>query len=222
MVYWWLLIPFLLAVLDWVAIYRNWKMIHSFAKQSVMIALIAWSWFVTGWQGTLLWFGLALVFSLFGDFFLLFKEYFIPGLVAFLLAHLAYLVGFNLNTSLLSAGTIGILLGTAAAVALAYPPIRASLNKKPELRQLKIPVLVYSIVLSLMMLSAIATLFRAEWSVWTSVLMAAGGILFFISDNYLARDRFVYPIANGQLKVMITYHLGQIALITGAVIHFMK
>jgi uncharacterized membrane protein YhhN len=221
MSYWWLGIPLAIAVLDWAAISRNWVVVHAFAKQGVMIALIAWSWFSTDWKGLLIWFGLALVFSLAGDIFLLSPRLFLPGLVAFLLAHIAYLLGLNLNTSLLSVITFGVVLGAAGLAALIYPPIRAGLRRKPDTQILAIPVLVYGFILSLMMLSAVATLFRIEWTnVWTAILMAAGGILFFISDNILARDRFVHPIRNGQLQVMVTYHLAQMALITGALLHF--
>ena len=221
MSYWWLAIPLAIAVLDWVAISRNWVVVHAFAKQGVMIALIAWSWFSTDWKGLLVWFGLALVFSLAGDIFLLSPRLFLPGLVAFLLAHLAYLLGLNLNTSLLSVITFGVVLGAVGLTALIYPPIRAGLRRKPGSQNLVIPVLVYGFILSLMMLSAVAILFRTEWTnVWTAILMAAGGILFFISDNILARDRFVHPIRNGQLQVMVTYHLAQMALITGALLHF--
>jgi len=220
MMYLWLVIPLLIALLDWVALTRNWGVVHAVAKQGVMVALIGWLWLVTGWKGIFLWFGLALVFSWAGDVFLLSKDYFLPGLVAFLFAHLAYLLGLNLTTSLLSPISLGIVLGAVLLVSLVYPPIRAGLRKKPANAKLNIPVLVYGFILSLMMMSAVATLFRIEWSVWNGILMAMGGVLFFISDNILARDRFVHPIRNGQLTVMVTYHLAQIAIVAGAVLHF--
>ncbi len=220
MPYWWLAVPLAIAVLDWVAISRNWTIVHAFAKQGVMLALVAWSWLVTGWEGLLLYFGLALIFSWAGDVFLLSKNLFLPGLVAFLIAHIAYLLGFNLADPILSPVTVGIVIGAALTDAFIYPRIREGLRHKPSTVGLQIPVLIYGFILSLMMFSAIATLFRSDWAVWTSILMTAGGILFFVSDNYLARDRFVHPIRNGQLIVMVTYHLGQIALIAGAVLHF--
>ena len=220
--YAWLALPLLMAVLDWIAVSRNWLVVHAIAKQLVMIGLIAWLWFFTNWSGVLLWFGLALVFSWAGDVFLLSKDYFLPGLIAFLLAHIAYLLGLNLNNPLLSAVSVGIVIGTALVVILIYPPIRIGLLRRSSTRKLEIPVLVYGVVLSLMMLSTVATLFRLEWAVWTAILMAAGGILFFISDNILARDRFVHTIRNGQVLNLVTYHLGQIAIIAAAVIHFGK
>jgi len=221
MSYAWLIIPLAIAVLDWVALSRNWVVVHSFAKQGVIIALLAGSWFMTRWTGLLLFFGVALVFSLIGDILLLSPKLFLPGLVAFLLAQLAYILGLNLHTTLLSLITFGVLLGAAGVVALLFPRYRLALNRKPETRPLVIPALLYSIILSLMMFSAVATLFRSEWSnVWTILLVTAGGILFFISDSTLAQDRFVHPVRNGPLVVMVTYHLAQMALITGAMLNF--
>jgi uncharacterized membrane protein YhhN len=221
MAYWWLVIPLAIAVLDWVAISRNWVVVQAFAKQGVIIALIAGSWFMTQWTGLLLWFGLALVFSLLGDFLLLSPKLFLPGLVAFFLAHIAYILGLNLHTSLLSFIPYLILLGAAGLNFLIFPPIRAALIRKPDTRKLVYPVMLYGLILAVMMLSAVATLFRSEWTnVWTILLVAAGGILFFVSDNILARNRFIHPVRNGQLQVMVTYHLAQMALITGAMLNF--
>ena len=82
------------------------------------------------------------------------------------------------------AGRDGLLGGAAGLDALIYPRFRTALRRKPETRKLAIPVMVYGFILSLMMLSAVATLFRSEWTnVWIILLIAAGGILFFISDN---------------------------------------
>jgi hypothetical protein len=45
-------------------------------------------------------------------------------------------------------------------------------------------------------------------------------MLFFYSDAILAWIKFVAPIKNGRMMNMITYHLGQIALIAGVLIQF--
>ena len=220
MVYWWLAVPLAIAILDWIAIARNWTVVHAFAKQGVIIALIAWSWFAATWQGLFVWFVVALVFSLVGDILLLSPRLFLPGMGAFFLALIAYLLGLNLNTTLLSPIPFGIVLGAIALTAFFFPRIRTALRRKPGNRKLVIPVLVYSVILSLMVMSSVATLFRDEWAVWNAILMAAGGILFFISDNVNAQNRFVHPVRSGQLRIMVTYHLAQFALIAGAVLHF--
>jgi len=48
------------------------------------------------------------------------------------------------------------------------------------------------------------------------------GAVFFLSDSMLAWNRFVTPISYGRLKVIITYHLGQILIALGRPMQFMK
>ena len=91
-----LLIALLFAILDWIAVVKELKTLEYIAKPAVMLALLAWLWSVSGFRGGLFWFGLGLFFSLLGDIFLMLpRERFIPGLVSFLLAHLAYVIGFT-------------------------------------------------------------------------------------------------------------------------------
>ena len=60
-----------------------------------MICLFLWLFANTGLQGHAFWFGSGILFSLAGDVLLSFERMFLPGLVAFLLAHLSYIVGFQ-------------------------------------------------------------------------------------------------------------------------------
>jgi uncharacterized membrane protein YhhN len=61
-----------------------------------MVVLLAWLASIGGLQGYLIPFAFGLVFSLAGDVFLMLpKERFVGGLVSFLLAHIAYIIGFN-------------------------------------------------------------------------------------------------------------------------------
>ncbi len=55
-----------------------------------------------------------------------------------------------------------------------------------------------------------------------SAWAAAGGLLFLTSDSILAYNRFVKPQPQGQLKTHITYHLGQVGLIAGALTWFLS
>ena len=61
-----------------------------------------------------------------------------------------------------------------------------------------------------------------EWKILPSLLVVIGAFLFYISDVILAMNKFVAPIKNGRLMNMIAYHLGQIALIAGVVIQYVK
>jgi alkenylglycerophosphocholine/alkenylglycerophosphoethanolamine hydrolase len=169
----------------------------------------------------LLWFGLALAFSLAGDILLLLPaRFFIPGLAAFLLGHIAYLAGLTVNLPPVDLANPILLVTGAGLIGLFYPRIRAGLRSKPGGKKLNLPVLAYSLVLTAMMLTAVLTLFRLDWQRNAAVLAALGGVLFLISDLLLAFDRFVNPVRHGRLLVMVTYHLAQMALVGGALLQF--
>jgi alkenylglycerophosphocholine/alkenylglycerophosphoethanolamine hydrolase len=223
----WLVGVFLVvAVVDWFCTVRGkqqtrWTTYRWVTKPAALALLIAWFSLVGGWRGPLLWYGLALVFSLVGDVLLMERlNLFVFGLAAFLLAHLAYLVGFNLSLPPLSLPIMVLAAVGAIAVGLLYPLVRRGLMRQPGGSNLRLPVLVYSLVLTLMMVSAVSTLFRPDWNKNAAILAAAGGLLFFTSDSLLAVGRFVRPIRQGDLLVMVTYHLGQLGLVLGAVFNF--
>jgi uncharacterized membrane protein YhhN len=60
---------------------------------------------------------------------------------------------------------------------------------------------------------------RSGWQVQAALAVSLGAVLFFISDSILAWDRFVNPLSNARLKNMVTYHLGQIGIILGAILY---
>ncbi len=95
--------------------------------------------------------------------------------------------------------------------------IVAGLSVKGQ-RKLIGPVIAYGVVITLMLLSAMLTLFRPEWKTTPAALVSLGAMLFFFSDAILAWNKFVSPIKNGRVLNMVTYHLGQIGLIVGVVL----
>lgn len=207
----WLFPIVLVAALDWWAVATGRRRLELFAKPLTLALLTLWLAAGVGWQGVALWFVLALVLSLAGDIFLLFDErLFLAGLVAFALAHLAYLAGFNqplphpnLFTFLLA---FSLAIFAARVYGLLRPTLPAGLRK---------PVLGYTLVITLMTLSAVNTLFRPDWQPLAAVLTALGAVLFLASDIILAFNRFARPIPRGRLWNMMAYHLGQIALAAG-------
>jgi len=60
---------------------------------------------------------------------------------------------------------------------------------------------------------------RPDWSSIAALFASLGAILFYASDSMLAWDRFVNPLSHARLKVMTTYHLGQIGILLGAMLH---
>ncbi|MBI3941443.1 MAG: lysoplasmalogenase [Chloroflexi bacterium] len=208
-----------MAVLDWLAVARQVKRLEYLAKPATMVLLLGWLWLVGGGHGPLLWFALALICSLAGDIFLMLREErFISGLIAFLLAHLAYLVGLNSSPPPVLA-TVLLAVPVGLVAFWLYRRISAALQRE-NLARLRLPVLIYSCAISLMLLSALVTLFRPEWARGGAALVSLGGLLFFTSDSLLAWNRFVSPLPHAKLLVIITYHLGQIALVVGAVLQF--
>jgi len=211
-----------IAVVDWVAVAKGWKEIETIAKPATMVLLFATLALAGGFGATpLIFFGLGIVFSLAGDIFLLLSNrWFIAGLAAFLMAHVSYIIGLNTpigDASPLWAIVIGIILALATARVLR--PILAGLREKGQ-GKLVIPVVVYGTVITIMLLSAILTIYRTDWKTSASGLVSLGAILFYFSDIILAWNRFVKPIKNGRLVNMVAYHLGQIALITGVILQF--
>jgi len=210
------------ALLDWLAVAKKWKTLEYIAKPGVMVVLLIWLASVGGFQGYLIPFGLGLLFSMAGDIFLMLpKERFVAGLVSFLLAHVAYIIGFNDTFPPMNLVTLVVAALVALVAFRLYTRIAGGLTASGN-DKLKIPVLVYSIVISIMLLSALLTLIKPEWTAISALLAAFGALLFFLSDSCLAWNKFVQPLPNGRLIVIITYHVGQILIITGAALHFLS
>ena len=213
-----------IAVLDWIAVARNWRKVELLAKPATMVALFLVFAMVGRFSSSPLWcFGAGIVFSLGGDIFLLLSDrWFIAGLFVFLLGHLSYITGFNLHFPVVSPfWSIGIAFVLALVLWRILGKIISGIKEK-GFHQLIIPVVVYGTVISIMLFSAMLTVFRQEWKSNAAMLACLGAFLFYVSDIILAWNKFVAPIRNGRIANMITYNLGQIALIAGVLIQFSK
>ncbi|GIL02523.1 MAG: hypothetical protein BroJett030_24220 [Alphaproteobacteria bacterium] len=123
----------------------------------------------------------ALVLSALGDFCLAFRgeRFFLAGLAAFLLAHLAYVRLFFAEQDPLWTAGPAFLAATVAVVALAVGVFRLL---RPRLGALRWPVAAYTGAIAAM---AIAALARGP-----DPLLLAGVALFFASDMALAFETF--------------------------------
>ena len=70
------------------------------------------------------------------------------------------------------------------------------------------PVTLYIVVISAMLITALAT-----GNAWAGV----GAALFVSSDAMIAWNRFVRPLPVADVGIMVTYHLGQAALVLSLV-----
>lgn len=218
----WLGLSLSTALADWYAVARNEKRLERLAKPLTLLFLFLWFIGRVPLQGGSAWFAVGLLFSLLGDVALLSERGFLGGLAAFFLAHLCYLVGFNTplgEVPLFWSLPIAILLAMSAARLLRR--IAAGLLEH-AMGNLIAPVYAYGLVLSLMLLSALMTLFRRDWSTAAALALSGGAALFYFSDLLLAWNRFVTPLKQGRLWTMILYHLGQILLAIGAFWHWGK
>jgi uncharacterized membrane protein YhhN len=217
----WLAFAAIIALLEWIAVERQVRPLEYFAKPGAILALIIWLWQASGFQGYTLWLSLGLMLSLAGDVILLLPgDPLIPGLVAFLLAHIAYIIGFNASPPPVNLPAFVILLAVFLAVIPIYRGIAAGLHTSGQ-TSLRLPVLAYAIVISLMLLSALLTLVRPEWQPATALMAGVGALSFFISDSILAWARFVAPLPHGRLIVMVTYHIGQALIVLGCTLHYL-
>ncbi|HOG79710.1 MAG TPA: lysoplasmalogenase, partial [Anaerolineaceae bacterium] len=153
-----------------------------------------------------------LIFSLLGDVLLLSSSLFMEGLAAFLLGHVFYIVSFNPTPPPFEwiNGLLIVVVGTGGFFVVRT--IRRGLLRRAAGRKLRMAVIIYGSIISLMMLSALFTLLRPEWPDKAAVLAVLGGGLFVLSDSLLGYDRFVQRLPHGRFWVMMTYHLGQIGL----------
>jgi alkenylglycerophosphocholine hydrolase len=216
----WLGLAFLAAIGETVALLRANRRLEYFTKPAVMVCLLAYLAASSGVRGPLLWFGLGLLLSLVGDVLLIVPENrFIYGLAAFLLAHLAYIIGFNLPPAPVTGMTLIIAVLIGISMAPLVRKILISLRRKGQVR-LVTPVQIYATVITLMLLSAMLTFYRTDWIKNAALLAGSGAVLFVTSDLVLAWNLFVTPIKNGRILNIALYHLGQMALIAGAIMQF--
>ena len=170
-----------LAVLHWIFTARTFQMGIYLTKPTVMLLLIGWLVFSGMHQGVLplLWFVLALTFCLGGDVFLMLPErWFRAGLAFFLVGHIFYIAGFSATVtpkhSAAAAALIALLLvGVGMWV---VRKLFAGLEAHDK-KNLRIPILAYAIIISIMLFSASRTLFDPLWPA-SAGWMACMGALF--------------------------------------------
>ncbi len=150
---------------------------------------------------------IGLICCMAGDICLVFpqKAMFLTGLVVFLVGHIWYAVAFFYTASIHQLVWIGFLV-----VLLAGGWIFLWL--KPHLGSMKLPVLFYIIVISLMVCGAWTVIGDANLSRSGRILVFAGAVLFYFSDLFVARQRFIKKTYRNRLFGLPLYYLGQYLL----------
>lgn len=146
---------------------------------------------------------LGLVLSWFGDAFLLgtTDKMFLFGLAAFLLAHVAYAIAFTvrgINLKWVLAALIPVALLSLGSMIWLTPWISA---------EMLIPVRVYSVVISVMVITAFGARGNAA-----PILIPFGALLFYFSDMSVAVGQFMQPAFPHYAWGLPFYYTGQIML----------
>ncbi len=137
-------------------------------------------------------FGLA--FAALGDFFLMLPgDYFMAGLICFLITHCAYIYALCRHTRFAAHKGVFVLFAIAALAIIAG--LWSSLPTS-----MKIPVVIYAAALGT---EPETPQRHAAW------LAAAGGLFFMASDTLLAYGRFSLDIPLNGLWVLATYYAAQ-------------
>lgn len=161
------------------------------------------------------WLLFALTFSWIGDVILMFSYrgelYFIFGLASFLVAHILFIVLFikqktetnYVQNKLFWIGITAPLVYSVSILFFLYP----------KLGSLKIPVSVYAITISFMLIMAVKGYFT--WQKPMNLLILIGAVFFVTSDSFLAIDKFYNPILSANFIIMFTYMVAQYCITTG-------
>jgi uncharacterized membrane protein YhhN len=199
-----LLVTGVVAVVDWWAVSVGARRAEYVAKPLTMVALIGVALALDPASSSQRWwFVAALALSLAGDVFLMLpSDRFVAGLASFLLAHVAYVVGFLVVSPGEPAPVLTTLLVVLVSVVL-WNRLRSGMRTNGQGAYLG-PVTAYVVVIAAMVAAAAAS------GDWVAVL---GALLFMISDSIIGETRFVRPWRYERIAIMTTYHLGQVLLV---------
>jgi uncharacterized membrane protein YhhN len=177
----------------------NQPVLNFIFKPLATLAVIGYAW-GRGAGAARIWVIAGLLLSLVGDIALLWpKEGFLPGLIAFLLAHLAYLVAFTRVAKFASRPLCFGVYALVAGVILwqLWPGVPGGL---------RVPVIAYVVCLAAMAAQA-AVVWRAGAP--RGAVLALGGALFVASDALLATNKFMAPLPAASLWILATYWAAQ-------------
>lgn len=208
----WQLLFWLAATGEITSIIFDVSMLHLASKPLLLAALFGYFYVASNgfspWRILVL---VSLVFSWAGDVFLMFDGFFIAGLIAFLVAHMLYILvylktGANFEFTRKWPLTLLVAYGIALLSFLfGY------------LGDLLIPVLVYALVLLGMGIFAFQR--KGQTSSKSYLYLTIGAVLFVASDSILAINQFAVQVPFASFFIMTTYIGAQFLIVRGLLYH---
>ncbi|MES2619716.1 MAG: lysoplasmalogenase [Bacteroidota bacterium] len=168
----------------------------------------------------------AFFFSWIGDVALMFvfknENFFLVGLVGFLIAHILYAVSFSKVQDtealpLLSEKRwvlIPLVIYMVVFLYLLVPAVNGSEKTQPFL----IPVLIYSAAIAIMVAFSINRYKRVSDK--SFMLVVSGALLFMFSDSIIAINKFLHPFPSAGIFIMVLYIAGQYLIAKGCLAQF--
>jgi len=155
---------------------------------------------------------IGMIFCLGGDVFLALpgKKMFLFGLVSFLLGHVFYTAAFFYTAGFNQWAGIGLAISALAGAGV-------FLWLRPYLGSMKIPVIFYILVISAMVVGAWSMVGAGELKPAGRMAAFGGALGFYVSDIFVARQRFLKTEFVNRLIGLPLYYGGQfmLALSTG-------
>ena len=210
----WIILFLIVLAIDLFAAYSGNETLRYFSKPLLMPLLIVYFIFNTNTVVSLKkWIVLALISSWLGDVLLMFEArnniFFIFGLVAFLIAHIFYILFYE---NILKLENLKKNYWLFIPVLIYYVALIYLLS--PHLGEMKLPVRVYGVVISYMLIQALQITRIKNRA--ASAMMIIGAILFIASDSVLAMNKFYQPFELAGIAIMITYGMAQLLITLGA------
>jgi uncharacterized membrane protein YhhN len=148
-----------------------------------------------------------LIFCLIGDVCLALpqEKAFKAGLAAFLVGHIFYIFTFSslIQVNLWISTGFFVLVGLSALIFLWL---------RPHLKSMLIPVLLYILVITVMASGAWAVFLRTPFHVFGRTFILAGSLFFYVSDIFVARDKFIKEEYRNRFLGLPLYYAGQFLL----------
>lgn len=148
-----------------------------------------------------------LLFSLIGDAYLVFPDYFSFGVIAFALTQSIYLSLFGGLVLFQTATQIEVVMGLIVAAISCLVSLPILRLVKPIL---SILVLLYSALISMMLWSALVQAYRSLD--YLTVFGAVGATMFYISDLLLCINKWKMKLPCAQVLIMSTYYSAHLCI----------